>query len=95
MPTRHKRILNLSIYSAVLAVVPWCYAIFAELLTPAISTIVATSAYLSCFASIVAAIIVIRKSEQSIRLSQVVLALNLLFILVVIFSLLFIYGRST
>ena len=75
----NKRILNLSTYSVVLAVLPWFYAIFAELLTPAIATVAAPLAYLSCFASIVVAIIVIRrKGVQSIRLAQIALAINLL-----------------
>jgi hypothetical protein len=50
---------------------------------------------LSCFASIVVAIIVIRrKGEQSIRLAQSALALNLLFILVVSFSLFFLHNHT-
>ncbi|HBG78257.1 MAG TPA: hypothetical protein DDW84_05325 [Phycisphaerales bacterium] len=92
----NKRILNLSTYSVVLAVVPWFYAIFAEFLTPAITTIVASLAYLSCFASIVVAVIVIkRKDKQSVRLAQIALALNLLFILVVVFSLFFFHNHTS
>lgn len=82
-----KRTLSLSVYSLVLAVIPWLYAVFAELLTPVIATVAVPLAYLSCFASIVVAIISIkRKAEQSIRLAQIALAINLLFILAVIFS---------
>jgi hypothetical protein len=78
-----------------LAVIPWFYAIFAEFLKPAIATIVVPLAYLSCFASIVAAIIVIRKKvTQNIRMAQLALALNLLFLLVVIFSLFFFHNHT-
>jgi hypothetical protein len=91
-----KRTPNLSTYSVVLAVIPWFYAIFAEFLAPAIAIIVASLAYLSCFASVVVAIIVIRrKGEQSIRWAQIALALNILFILVVIFSLFFIHNHTS
>ncbi len=91
----NKRTPNLSTYSLVLAVVPWLYAFFAELLTPAIATIVVPLVYLSCFASIFLAIIAIRrKGEQSIRLAQIALAINLLFTLTVIYSLLFLHNHA-
>ena len=84
----NKRTPNLSTYSVALAFVPWLFAFFAELLTPAIATIVVPLVYLSCFASIVVAIIAIwRKGVQSTRLAQIALAINLLFILTVIYTL--------
>ena len=92
----NKRKLNLSTYSVVLAVIPWLYPIFAELLTLAIATVIAPLAYLSCLASIVVAIIAIRKKgEQKIRLAQIALAINLLFILVVIFSVFFLHNHTS
>ncbi|MGB8227071.1 MAG: hypothetical protein WCE45_09470 [Sedimentisphaerales bacterium] len=92
----NKKILNLSTYSLISGIIPWLYAIFAELLIPAITMIAAPLAYLSSFASIIMAIIAIRKkTEQDIRLAQIALASNILFILVVIFSLFFLHNHNT
>lgn len=79
----NKRILNLSACSLMLSIVPWLYAIFAELMVPVVAMIMVSLAYLSCFASIIMAIIVIRKKAgQNILLAQIALVLNILFIVV-------------
>jgi len=83
-----RKSLNLPVYSIALSVVPWLFAIFAELLTPATAMVVVPLAYLSCFASIVLAVIAIRrKTKQNIRLAQIAVVANVLFVLAVIVSL--------
>jgi len=84
----NKRKLNLSIYSVVLAVIPWFYPIFAEFMTRDIAMIAAPLACLSCFSSIVTSLIVIgRKGERGIRFALIALVLNLLLISLNIYSL--------
>ena len=82
-----KKILNFSTYPLLLAVIPWLYFIFAELLTPAAATIVVPLVYLAYFASIVLAVMVIRrKGPQTIRCAQIALALDILFLLLVVLT---------
>jgi glucan phosphoethanolaminetransferase (alkaline phosphatase superfamily) len=77
---------NLPVYSLALSVVPWIFAVFAEFLPQAIGTIMVPLAYLSCFASIILAVIAIRrKTEQNIRLAKIAVVLNILFLLAMIY----------
>lgn len=80
MRIAHK--INLSSYSLVLAGIPWFYAIFAELLIPAVVRVLAPLAYLCLAASILLALIVIfRKSVQgSVRTAWIALVLDGLYI---------------
>jgi len=81
-----KKSSSLPAYSIALSVVTWLSFIFAELLPQAIARIVVPLAYLSCFASIISAVIAIRrKTEKNIRLAQIALVLNVLFVSAMIY----------
>jgi len=77
---------NLPVYSLALSIVTWIFAILAEFLPQATGTIVVYLTYLSCFASIILAVIAIRrKNERDIRLAQIALVLDVLFVLAMIY----------
>ena len=81
-----RKSLNLPVYSIVLSVVTWLFAIFAELLPQTTGTIVVYLAYLSCFASIILAVIAIRrKTGQNIRLAKIAVVLDALFVLAMLY----------
>jgi len=81
----NKRASNLPVYSLALSVVPWL-SLIAEFLPQTAAMIVVCLGYLSCFASIILAIIAIRrKTEKNIRLAQIALVLNIVFISAVIY----------
>jgi len=81
-----RKSLNLPVYSLELSIVTWIFAILAEFLPQATGTIVVCLGYLSCFASIILAVIAIRrKNERDIRLAQIALVLDVLFVLAMIY----------
>jgi hypothetical protein len=80
-----KKSSSLPVYSIALSIVPWL-TLIAEFLPQATAMVVVCSGYLSCFASIILAIIAIRrKTEQNIRLAQIALVLDVLFVLAVLY----------
>lgn len=80
-----KKSSSLPAYSIALSVVSWL-SLIAEFLPQATATIVVCLGYLSCFASIILAIIAIRrKTEKNIRLAQIALVLNVLFVSAMIY----------
>jgi len=81
-----RKSLNLPVYSLALSVVTWLFAIFAEFLPQTTGTIVVYLAYLSCFSSMILAVIAIRrKTGQNIRLAKIAVVLDALFVLAMLY----------